>query len=346
MNHIEIGTPAVLPLAFAKMDVDGVEKAVMLGITLQHPPIHYIVGKKKELKVHGPRAHVARRFARAYMASSGASSSAEIKIENTSPALVGFGSDPLIALSSAQVMAWVNEHNYEDNATLASHVGIGADDALAYWSFQKGGVLLVEMASEDGAMPKLLRRYHLEHRSHLAWAINFHFPPNPDGAPDSLEQDRYALVKAAADTMPSESGRIINDVLWPALENDNIEAFGSALMELREMNLRELGKSAEWESPNEHAEKVMRIMRENGAVAAGESYTGITVFSLVRGSLLSQQIRTALMKHIGYFTGQFEHTITDNEGSRLTIKNVPMPSDYRLPNTRAGVSGPNRRTDY
>ena len=346
MNHIEIGTPAVLPLAFAKMDVDEVEKAVMLGITLQHPPIHYVVGKNKDLKAYGPRAHVARRFVRAYVASSGAEVSAEIKIENTSPALVGFGSDPLLALSSAQAMAWVNDHDYEDSATLAQHVGVGADDALAYWSFQEGGVLLVEMASEDGAMPKLLRRYHLEHQAHLAWAINFHFPLNPNDAPDSLEQDRYALVKAAADAMPSESGNIINDVLWPALENDDIETFGSALMQLREMNLRQLGQSAEWQAPNEHAENVMRIMRENGAVAAGESYTGIAVFSFVRGSLLSQQIRAALMKQIGYFKGQFEHTVTDNDGSRLTVKDAAMPKLHRLPNTRAGITGPNRRTHY
>ena len=348
MNHIEIGTPAVLPLAFAKMDVDGVAKTVMLGMTLQHPPIHYIVAPHQELTVYGPRAHVARRFARAYMASSGATVSAEIKIENTSPAHVGFASDALIALSTAQAVAWVNEdQDHEDIPTLAKHVGLTEDDALAYWSYQQGGVLLVEMTSADGDMPKLLRHFSLEHRSHLAWAISFHFPPHPNDAPDSFEQDRYAIVKAAAENMPSESGKIIHDILWPALEGNDIDTFGAALATLREMNLKVLAEADGWQMPNAHAEKVMRVMRENGALAVGENYTGITVFGLVHGSLLSQQIRTEVMKQIGYFKGQFEHTINDVDGSKLTVKDESMhEGDYRLPNTASRITGPNRRTHY
>lgn len=335
MTHIEIGTPAVLPLAFAKMDVDGVEKAVMLGMTLKHPPIHYLVGQHDSLKVSGPRAHVARRFARAYMANSGADVSAEIQIENTSPALVGFNSDQMIALTSATAMAWVNGHDHNDTATLAQHVALSIDDGLAYWAFQKGGLLLVEMTSEAGAMPKLLRRVELDHRDHLAWAVSFHFPPHPTDAPDSMEQDRYALIKEAAQAMPSESGKIVNDVLWPALEADDLETFASALMMLRDMNAQALGALDGWDAPNAHAEKVMRVMRENGAVATGESHTGITVFGLVRGALLSQQIRTALMKEIGFFKGQFEHTVSDIEGAKITAKDVGIHRyDYQQPTPR------------
>ena len=225
--HLEIGAPAVLPLAFARLEHEGKIKSVLLGVTLQHPPLHYLVAKSKTMNVYGPRAHISREWTQKYMASSGLSIPPEIRIDNTIPALVGFSTETITALSSAQAVSWVNETDFEDVAALANHLENVTADPLAFWGFAQGGLLLVEMEAEnEGEMPALIRRQAIKHRDHLAWAFVFHFPRVPAGTPDNLEADRLAMMKTAVAHLSPESGTIVTDQLWPALENDDIETFG------------------------------------------------------------------------------------------------------------------------
>jgi predicted sugar kinase len=317
---IEIGAPAILPLAFARIKQDEKSQSVMLGVALQHPPVHILAEKQQELLIHGPRAHIARQIAIDYLQGTGFSSKAEIQIENTIPTHVGFGTDPILALSVAQALAWVNESGFEDTAVLAKQINLKAEDALAYWGYTKGGALLVETEAEGNEIPALVRRHELKHKDNQAWAFVFCFPRVPNNAPDTLERDRQKEVLKAISHVSETSDTLMTETLWSALEQDDMAAFGAALIALRKLNQEALEKVNALPEVSEYAERIYSIFREGGAVAWGQSLNGIGLFALVRGAAASQQIRTAILKDSGPLGGHFSATITDNEGARCTTK--------------------------
>lgn len=344
MKHIEIGIPAILPLAIARLSNSETTKPVMLGVTLQHPPIHFLVARHKEMKIYGPRADVVRQFAEMYAARKGLEQAVEIRIDSTSPSMVGVGSDSLLALGAAQAMAWVNGLDFEDVDTLAEDMEIKHSDPLAYWGYKKGGFLLVELDStrKDGAT--LLRHHSVHHRDHLAWAFVYHFPKIPQGTAESIEADRLDLLKTAVFHMPPETGGIIDDQLWPALLNDDLVAFGQALMALMGLNETVLKALDSWLEPTESAQKVLDLFAEDTAVAWGVGLTGFNTFGLLKGGAASQEIRAKMLQKVGYFSGQFDATISDVDGAKFNIKDEDLHKhDYQLPNLQPGISGPRRK---
>ena len=338
--YIEISAPAILPLAFARVKHDERAKAVILGVALQHPPIHFLAEKYDELHIHGPRAHVARMFAERYLQQTGFPASAEIQIENTIPSLVGYGSDPILALSVASALSWVNEETFEDIAKLSQQVILPVEDALAYWGFAEGGILLVELEAADGEMPALLRRHELKHKDNKAWAFIFFFPKVPSGIPESLESDRQVDLQQVALHLPDESGTLIEEVIWPALEQDDIDAFGNGLMQLKKMNDEALAQARPIPDTDVDSQKIFGVFQEVGAVAWGGSLTGIGLFGLVRGAQASRDIRARLLRAIGYMSGHFDVTITNNEGAQHVVKEMSIHEyDYKPSRPGAGIGG-------
>ena len=340
-QHIEIGTPAILPMAFANL----AGSPVLLGMTLQHPPVHLRAGKSKQFKFQGPRAHVARRYAERFLLNSGFSNKAEIIIENTPPSLVGFGSDEMLALSVAQAMAWVNDQDIEDYSSLAKWVGLGQDAALAFWSFCQGGILLVEMSATGDQMPPLLRRVQKKHRDNKAWSVNFHFPNALAGAPDNLEQIQRANLNAAAAALSPDSGILLDEALWPALEADDIAAFCSALTKLMALNDAALKKTGHWPATNDSLAALKAQLDEHKDVlATGISLTGHSIYALAESALASQSIRVTMRKAVGSFGGQVEATINDIDGNRPKIKDEDLHlHTYKLPNLVDGITGEGRK---
>jgi predicted sugar kinase len=335
--RIEIGAPAILPLAFAQIKRGDSLRAAMLGVALQHPPVHIVAEKHKELLIYGPRAHIARQVADSYLQRTGFPLNAEIQIENVIPSLVGYGSDPILALTVAQALSWVNEGGFEDTAALARQTDLRPADALAYWGFARGGMLLVEMEAERDEIPILLRRHELKHKDKEAWAFVFFFPRLPDGTPETLENERQeGLLKAMAH-LPETTGTMINELLWPALEQDDITAFGNGLMAVRKLNEEARQQAKASPEASEETEQLYSVFQEGGAVAWGQSLTGSGFFALVRGATASQKIRANLLRVIGHRRGQFSATITDNEGARYVIREEGIhDQDYRPIRTREG----------
>lgn len=343
--HIEIGVPAVLPLAFASLSSDRGNKSVLLGIALQHPPTHFFAAKRNTLSVYGPQAHVARAFAQNILKNSETLGPIELKIESTVPSLVGLGSESGIALSTAQAITRlagedIDPADAQQAFQLWERLQTGYDDPLTIHAAQNGGVVLVEL---EGDRPQLLRHKALKHRENEAWAFVLHFPNLPDGTPDSLERDRLNLIKKAAPKLDHESEAIMLDQLWPALEREDIGAFGKALMRLRGLNQQVLQQVGEYPSISEGQQKVYKLFEEEDALAYGESFTGIALFALVHGATPTQLVRKRLLKEIGYHAGSYIASITDNEGVRHKIVEEDLHlHDYPLPNTVDGVSGPRR----
>lgn len=319
-HHIEISIPAVFPLAIANINENGIRKAAMLGVTLQHPPIQFKAAKQKKMTIYGPRADHVRKCAEAYAKKNGLTQAVEIIIDHTSPSMVGVGSDSMLALGAAQAVAWANGLDFEDVDALAEDMNISQSDPLAYWAYKKGGFLLVELNQAAGVVPTLLRHHTIQHRANVAWVFLYHFPKIPQGTAESVEADRLAALKTAVSDLPTETGELIVDALWPALLKDEFEPFSEALMALRQINESVLKSHESWLAPTENTLKALDVFEKGKAAAWGESYTGISAFGLLKGGAASQEVRAKLLHEIGYFGGQFVASIADNVGARFTLR--------------------------
>ena len=331
---IEVGSPASLPLGLVKFEDDTGSKLCWLGLTVQHPPIQIFAQAHTAFQVAGARADKGYEQAVRFLQHHQLKQQAEIEIESTIPNQVGLGSEALMGLSLAKALAWVHDIPSEEQETLAmaKALDLKPQQALEVWGFDRGGLLLVDTKPDrEDTIPPLLRRQEIEHSEKEAWAFIFHFPDIPEGTPKTFETDRQSALLQAAPHLSIESGRLVDEALWPAVENDDIETFGTGLLTLHHMNEEALAKAGTPLNITDEDQAVLDLMRDSGAVAWGQNLTGISSYGLIKGGKASRILRKKLRDHVGFFGGLILATITDNRGVAETIKDENLADNKMTP---------------
>ncbi len=321
--HIEIGVPASLPLGLVKFDDKGDFKTCLLGLTVQHPPVNLFARANTKLQVTGARANKSHEQAVQFLEYHHLKYQAEVEIEYAIPMFVGLGSDALLGLGTAKALSALYKLPPEqrDTFSLAQSVGIGPYQALEYWGFDGGGLLLVGTeVEEENQMPALHRRLQIEHTEKEAWAMVFYFPDIPYETPENLEADRMTDLLQSAEHLSTDTGRLVNEELWPAAENDDIKAFGKSLLTLHQMNEEALAKAGSSLSLSADDQAILDVMCDGGAVAWGKNLTGLSFYGLVKGGQASRELRKKLRNQVGYTGGTILATITDNRGGVENVK--------------------------
>ena len=328
---IELNSPCSLPLGAARMETKPGAATSLLGLTLKFPLVQLAAQKRPGgLYVTGPRAHLAHQQAERYLAHHHLDRQAEIEIEWAIPNHMGLGSEPLLGLSVARASAWITDGDVNDTPALAQAIGLGSEHAPAVWGFHQGGLLLVAGEGEAGQLPPVLRRASIEHNDKdKDWAFVLFLPYAPDDVSPTLEADRLAALLRAAPRLPADAGRLVAEQLWPAVEQDDIGAFAQALMALEQMNREALAQAGTAVTIAPDHQAILDLMRANGALAWGQSLTGLALYGLVRGAEASRELRRKIMAHVGHFGGTLLASITDNTGARHKVKDERL-EDARL----------------
>jgi predicted sugar kinase len=231
----------------------------------------------------------------------------------------------MLGLSMAQALAWLNNLPLDDIPALAQAIALQPRDALQIWGYDRGGLLVVDVS---GAPPfelqPPLRRYEIAHPEKEAWAFVLVLPRSPAGAPETLEADRLETLLEAAPHLSADTGQVITTELWPALENNDLAAFGRNLMALQALNQEALASAGSPLAYSSDEQAVFDIMRDQGAVAWGRSATGLALYGLVKGARATIDLRHKLRHHVGFFGGRVMASITDNRGATYAFK------DYNL----------------
>ena len=334
---IEIGAPAMLTLGVVRFTHEDTVKSGLLGLTLQHPPVLMAAQAHKQCSITGARAHISRQYARRYLAFHQLTTGVEVDIELAIPAFVGLSSDPILGLTTARVLAWINDHPLEETVRLAQEIGLGPQDALAIAGFDQGGLLLVDHQSEQekqDVSAMILRRETISHPNHQAWALVLVFPSLNDDPPETIEADRLATLWHAAPYLEPAQGKLALDQIWAAIESDDITAFGQGLRELQRINETALVQAGTPLPLSEDEQAILELMRTNGALAWGRSPTGTGLYGLVKGGQASADLQKKLSDHLGFFGGTVMATITDNRGAHHIIMEDVSLSQYIPANMR------------
>jgi len=335
---IELGAPASLPLSLVKIDRTHGVKTALLSLTVQHPPIEVVAQQNnKQLQVVGARAHIGWQYARQFLRSHHLRQRAEVEIDRSIPAFMGLGSDPLLGLAMAKGLAWVHHLPFDDTLAFAKALSLSPQQAAELWGFDQGGLLLVDTEAPEGAlaeMPQILERREIEHHKNEAWAFVFVLPRMPKGTPDDYEAQQMRDLLSIAPYLSSESGRIVMQETLPAVEKDDIAAFGKSLLKLHKLIYTAQSEAGTLRALTPADYGILHLMRDSGAFAWGRSLTGGCLYGLVKGAKASIELRKKVRKSIGPFGGTVLATITDNRGSVHVIKEERLESKrlnpYRL----------------
>ena len=318
---IEIGTPASLPLGLVRFKDEREDVTCLMGVTLQHPPVQLFAQPQPGLTLTGGRADKGNEQAQRFLQQPGLGSGAEIEVELAIPEGMGLSSEAMLGLTIARALAWANNLPFDDAPALANAVGLGSQNALPMWGFAQGGFLLVETAASHGeAVPRLVRRRALEHKEQAdAWPFVLFMPRLGPSYSGTLEAERLAQLLRAAPYISSETGHLLNESLWPAMDNDDIAAFAAALMAIQQLNYEALERAGTPYVITDEQQGMLDLMRENGALAWGRALTGLALYGVLRGAKASIDLRQKMTDRAGLYGGWVMASITDNHGSRHTV---------------------------
>lgn len=309
---IEVGSPCCLPLGLIRTR-EGATR--LLGVTLQHPPTDVFAEAASQFSVTGPVAHKGREAAVRFLAHHSLPQQANVEIELAIPDMMGLGAQTLLGLSTARALAWLHGLPTDDALALARAIGLGPQHALELWSFQQGGLLLVE-TQHLSASP---RRHPLAHEDKAAWGFVFLLPRTPPETPETLEADHLQRLLNAAPRVSVETEHILDEELWPALDKDDLPAFAHAVMTIQHLNHRAWVEAGMTFPLTKGEQAVLDLFRDQGALAWGRSLTGLALYGLVKGASASIEIRHHLSQHVGIYGGRVMATITDNVGARQVL---------------------------
>ena len=147
---------------------------------------------------------------------------------------IALSSETMLGLSIARALAWVHGRPTDDALALARAVGLGPDHALEVWGFQQGGFLLADAHQLDTPP----RRHAIAHDDKHAWGFVLLLPPIAPETPEAIEATHLRMVLAASAHISPDTERVVNDALWPALNSNDIQAFGQALMLIQNLATR------------------------------------------------------------------------------------------------------------
>ena len=305
----------------AHLEADGAGQTALLGVSLKHVVAELSGRAAPGLAVTGGRAPLALAQAERFYKHFALEPHAELQIEWAIPVALGLGSQAVLGLSVARALALLHGLPAHSGPALAEAIGLGAEHALETWAFERGGLLLVAAGSGTaGTLPEPLARREFGQPERDAWALVMFHQKAPAGTPETLEADRAASLRAAAPHLPAESGRLIQDEMWPALAADDIARFGQALMALHALNREALGRMGAEHSLAPEEQEVLDMFSSNGAYAWGRSLTGLALYGLVRGQTMAAEMKKKLLALKGHFAGTTMATSMANEGARATFR--------------------------
>ncbi len=328
---IEVIVPASLPLGLVKLNVDGQETLGWLGLTLQQPRVELSAQAAPGLNITGPRADAAHPRAARFFDHHQRPPRGHVVIEYALPRAMGLSSEAMLGLGVARSLAWVNGLPLDDTPALAQAIGLGPEQGLALHGFARGGLLLVEAQPAAGALPRLLRRAEIAHPDPTAWVIDFYLTPTPTETPAGFQAERHAALLAAAPHLSAETGRLVDEQLWPAVAQDDLPAFAAALMALQAHNEAALAAAGRQLPLTVADRRLLDLMRVEGALAHGRTATGLALFGLVRGAPASQVLRRKLNDAVGFFAGTVMAAITDNRGATHIEKDASQEDERFRP---------------
>jgi len=298
-----------------------------IGVALEHPKLILEATLAENLRSEGPDGERAEEFARRFYAHYQPSLPspairAHIRVIEAIPLHQGLGSGTQLALAVGTALARL--HGIEaDPFELAQVMERGRRSSIGIGAFQQGGFLLDGGRRLAGTQPApILVRRDLP----SDWLFVIVQPPATPGLSGTQEDRAFVNLPLPPEEAVGRLARLVMMQMLPALVEEDIVTFGAALTEVQRLVGDSFTPVQGGRFANPLSAQLISDLLEYGALGAGQSSWGPTVYGLVKGEkaaqALAEQIRVSSALSSSSFSSLEPATVycvpASNHGARIT----------------------------
>jgi beta-ribofuranosylaminobenzene 5'-phosphate synthase len=263
-----------------------------IGAGIFNPSLQLEVEKADAVEAEGAEANRAAEFAQRYLSSQGVRSGARIVIRRAIPGHSGLGSGTQLALSVARGIAELYDLD-TSTGTLANAVGRARRSAIGTWLFDGGGFVVEGGRSErDDRIAPLLARLPIP----ATWRCVVALPRSSDGVSGDAEVQAFRELPPPPLREVEHVSHLLVMSLLPALAEGDLEAFGSAITEIQQINGRWFAPAQGGPFASGASTELINKMAEWGAAGVGQSSWGPAVYGIVDGVDAAERLASSARK--------------------------------------------------
>ncbi len=323
--RVRIESAARLHMGFIDLHGGLGRKFGSIGVALEEPRLIVEAEPADQLTAAGPESErvveFAKRFYAHYTADAPNEPHAHLRVLEAIPPHVGLGSGTQLALAVGSALGRL--HGLGEPASpevdlfeLARVMERGRRSSMGIGAFQQGGFLVDggHSVSSDGPSPIIVRRCLPSD-----WRFVVVTPEIKPGLSGEEEYQAFVEMERPSAVHAGQIARLLVMKMLPAIEEDAIVPFGEALTEIQRLVGDSFAPVQGGRYANAVSARLITYLLEQGALGAGQSSWGPTVYGLVRG----EQAALALEERLRRFPeGQpmtIYHSRVACEGARIVV---------------------------
>lgn len=289
-----------------------------IGVALERPSLVVEIASADALTSQGPESERVLEFAGCFYAqwpAPSGGSGAHIHVIEAIPAHVGLGSGTQLAMAVGTALGRLHGVDI-DSFRLAQLMGRGRRSSIGIGAFQQGGFLVDggHPTESDAPSPIIVRRDFPDD-----WWFIIVIPEIKPGLSGEKEDQAFREMPRPSAAHAGQIARLLVMKMLPALEEDDIVPFGEALTEIQQLVGDSFAPVQGGRYANAVSSQLVGYLLEQGALGAGQSSWGPTVYALVRGEEAAVALEESLC---GFPMGHpmtVYHSRVAREGARILV---------------------------
>jgi beta-RFAP synthase len=264
-----------------------------IGVALEEPRLTLEATPADQLTVEGPEGERVLEFAeRFYAHYAPGRSGAHLKVVEEIPPHVGLGSGTQLALAVGTALARL--HGIDAAVfELARVMERGRRSSIGIGAFQLGGFLVDGGHSSEasGPSPIIIQRC-----LPADWRFVVIVPEIEPGLSGEEEDQAFVEMPRPSAAHAGQIARLLVMKMLPGMEEGNIVPFGEALTEIQRLVGDSFAPVQGGRYANPISAHLIDHLLEQGALAAGQSSWGPTVYGLVQGKEAASTLEESLRR--------------------------------------------------
>lgn len=294
VERVRISAPA--RLHFGVLDLRGIlgRRFGGMGAAIPLPALQLEAERADGFSATGPDAARGLAFARRYAEATSIPGEARFTITRTIPPHSGLGSGTQLALGVARALAALYDQPH-DAATLARQSGRGVRSGVGTWLFERGGFVLEGGRRAGAGLAPLLTRLPMP----PSWRFVVAIPAGSPGLSGEAEVEAFRTLPPPPVREVEHVAHVVLMQLLPALVEEDLADFGSALVEVQQVTGQWFAASQGGPFvPGLTAQLIARF-QEAGAVGVGQSSWGPAVYALTGDEGASERLAGIAKEEMG-----------------------------------------------
>lgn len=313
-RRVSVETTARLHMGFIDLNGGLGRRFGSIGLSLQAPATRLEVTGADEFTVSGPGCGRVEQYARLFARGAGIQGGAHFEVLEAIPEHAGLGSGTQLALAVGVALAQLYGLAMT-TSQVAALMGRGARSGIGIGAFDSGGLLVDGGRGNATPVPPIVARMTFPSE----WRVLLAFDPLSQGVHGSEEKQAFGVMPEFSAGQAAHLSRLVLMQALPALAEQDLAAFGSAISELQ----RVVG---DYFAPAQGGGRyfsalvadAMTWLEQQGVACLGQSSWGPTGFAVVEDLHRAELLRQALVERYPHL--RFEVTKGRNQGSRVVLE--------------------------